>query len=85
MLDEHEPALASSRSHHEDEAGPSTTSTDIDVLLPPADPWHLYYSCIFLTLFSYIYKYYMVHVFYVHVAAVLNLHVCDHHDVYIVR
>ena len=27
----------------------------------------------------------MVHVFYVHVAVVLNLHVGDHHDVYIVR
>ena len=28
---------------------------------------------------------YMVHVFYVRVAVVLNLHVGDHHDVYIVR
>ena len=27
----------------------------------------------------------MVHVFYVNVAVVLNLHVGDHHDVYIVR
>ena len=26
-----------------------------------------------------------VHVFYVHVAVVLNLHLGDHHDVYIVR
>ena len=27
----------------------------------------------------------MVHVFYVHVAVILNLHVGDHHDVYSVR
>ena len=27
----------------------------------------------------------LVHVFYVHVAVVLNLHIVDHHDVYVVR
>ena len=87
---------ASISTHDHEQAGPSTieaapltkkasTSTVI-LVVPPADPWHLYYSFIFLTLFSCIYIYiYMVHVFYVHVVVVLNLHVGDHHDVYIVR
>ena len=35
---EHEPPLASSSCHHGDEARPSATSTDIYVVLTPADP-----------------------------------------------
>ena len=39
-----------------------------------------------LYIFNILYIYiYMVHLFYVHVVVVLNLHVGDHHNVYIVR
>ena len=34
----HEPPLASTSCHHGDEARPSTTCTNIDVVLPPTDP-----------------------------------------------
>ena len=59
---------ASISTHDHEQAGPSiieaaplteqaSTTTDIDVVVPPADPWYLYYSCIFFTLYIYIYIY----------------------------